>query len=153
LLNSKATWKFVFTGVPFNRSLIKNDSWVGFKTERKALVDFIKANSIKGVVFISGDVHFGGLDNGKYSSFPEIVVPTPNKKGCGSTSYFGNWSNGAYGAPSDSLPCNGYAKISVFTNPDKIVAEVKDDNGNIRLNMDYSLSQSEKNLLINSPED
>jgi alkaline phosphatase D len=65
LLNSTAKWKFIFSGSPFNPTVKKRDAWYGYPDERDRLIELIRSNGIQGVVIISGDLHAGGIDDGK----------------------------------------------------------------------------------------
>src|SRR4030042_6332719 len=59
------------------------------------------------------------------SGFPEIVVPSPNfSNACLTGLSPGNWSEGIYYNPEGS--CNGYGVVTVLTNPDRLLFEVKD---------------------------
>lgn len=132
ILNSTARWKIIFTSVPANPTTKPFDSWGAFQTEWQNLRKFIQDNEISGIVFISGDLHVGGIDNGIASGFPEMVVPAPNfRLYCLTGPSLGNWSEGVYYNPSG--PCNGYGVVTVLTNPDRLLLEVKDEDGNIRL--------------------
>ena len=64
LLASTATWKVIFTSVVTNLGTKYPDGWSGFQTEWNDLKTFINSNGIKGVLFISGDLHLGAIDNG-----------------------------------------------------------------------------------------
>lgn len=81
LLNSTAKFKIVISSVPFSDfGTTSNDSWIGFQTEKAELLNFINANSIKGVLFITGDQHFSmaaRLNNvgPKYNLYE--FLPTP----------------------------------------------------------------------------
>jgi len=143
LLNSTATWKFIWSPVVFNKMLQKTDSWYGYPAERDALVAWINGNNpqqkvIKNVVVLSGDLHVGAIDDGVTGSgqLPEMVSPAVNftsdsPQHCQSArnSERGNWSNGMYttgGAGTD--PCNGYGVISVSTT--SVTLTIKDSTGN-----------------------
>lgn len=135
LLNSTARWKIIFSSVVTNPTAKSFDGWAGFQTEWRNLRKFIQDNNIKGIVFISGDLHIGGIDNGIASGFPEMVVPFPNSmpdlgKDC-ATGLVGNWSEGVH--YNSAGPCNGYGVVTVLTNPDRLLLEVKDQDGNTRL--------------------
>ncbi len=58
LLNSTATFKFVMNG-PLLSSLlfVPYDRWEGYAAERTEMIDFIKNNNIKNVIFLSTDIH------------------------------------------------------------------------------------------------
>lgn len=134
LLESRARWKFIFSPVPFNPTTSKDDSWRSYTDERTRLVNFIRDNQIQGVIFISGDLHAGGIDNGINSGFPEMVVPSPNGYHCLSAKFPGQWSEGVYVAPRDG-PCDGYGVITVSTDPDQVELQVKDSSGTTRLSL------------------
>jgi alkaline phosphatase D len=57
LFASHATFKFVVTGGQFLNINTNQESYVMFLKERQEILDFIKVNNIKGVVFITGDRH------------------------------------------------------------------------------------------------
>src|SRR4030042_2930273 len=66
------------------------------------------------------------------SGFPEIVVPSPNfSNACLNGLSPGNWSEEISYNPEGS--CNGYGVVTVLTNPDRLLLEVKDHDGNPRL--------------------
>jgi alkaline phosphatase D len=136
LLLSTATWKIIFSSVVTNPTTKPDDGWAAFQTEWKLIRGFIESNKISGVIFISGDLHMGGIDNGIASGFPEMVVPSPNLNTC-TSSTIGKWSEGIY--YNSSGPCRGYGIITVLTDPDRVLLEVKDENGNVRLS--YLVSQ------------
>jgi alkaline phosphatase D len=131
LLHSTARWKVIFSSVVTNPTTKLNDGWAAFQTEWRNLRKFIQDSQISGIVFISGDLHMGGIDNGTASGFTEMVVPGPNLEGCLSSDLPGNWSEGIY--YNDTGPCNGYGVVTVLTNPDRLLFEVKDENGTTRL--------------------
>jgi alkaline phosphatase D len=131
LLNSTARWKIIFSSSVTNPTTKLNDAWARFQTEWGNLRSLIQDNQISGIVFISGDLHIGGIDDGTASGFPEMVVPGANLGACLSYSTPGNWSEGIY--YNSAGPCNGYGVVTVLTNPDRLLLEVKDENGNPRL--------------------
>lgn len=135
LLASTARWKIIFTSVVTNPTTKLPDGWAGYQTEWRALKDFITSNNIQGVVFISGDLHLGAIDNGTQAGFPEMCVNQPNGTGGGScaTSSRGTWSEGYY-----DDTCSGYGVVSVLNNPDRLVLQVADQDGNIHTS--YTLS-------------
>lgn len=101
LKNSKADWKFIAGGLPFNQSIkylidlgIKMQDvfvagagekgtgfrlaasfshyWAGFPNDSKELLDFLNNEKIRDVIFISGDTHHNEIDNGQNAGIPEI---------------------------------------------------------------------------------
>ncbi len=101
LTNSTADWKFLVGGVPFNKSLRRlinfglaaqgftfnlngergsgfrlaasfSDYWAGFPHQQEELLNFLESNTIKDVIFISGDTHHNVMDDGTNSGIPEM---------------------------------------------------------------------------------
>lgn len=156
LKNSTAKWKIIFSPLVFNTTMGKKDAWAGFKKEHDALVQFIKNNNIKGVVAVSGDLHAGAIDDGRNAGVPEMLVPGPNmKQSCFTTgpAQLGIWSHGIYGSPNAPDGCRGYGIVRIFTNPDRIVFRVKDENGLTKLKLRYFLNPSEASKYVNLPDE
>src|SRR4051812_5458584 len=126
LRTSTATWKFVVSSSVWNPHSKQDDSWALYKHEQDEIVDFIRTNSITGVIFMSGDIHSGGaIDNGTNSYFPEISVPNTNAQSttCTGDEGCGTWSEGYdVGAEFD-----GYAAFHVT--PDSVTIEAMRTNG------------------------
>lgn len=136
LLNSTARWKIIFSPVVFNPTLPKMDAWHGFQAERERLLEFIVTNHIPGVFFISGDAHGGGMDDGTNAGLPEMLVPGPNMRGsCFTSVGTGTWSHGVYGQVANK-GCRGYALVQIMTDPDRALLQVKDDFGQVKLEME-----------------
>lgn len=139
LRKSTATWKFIFSPVTFNPTVHKKDSWYAFGYERNSILNFIKNHNISGVIVISGDWHSGGLDDGTNAGLPEMAVPPANQLApiCNSGGGTGIWSNGywTYPGPNNKRACNGYGVISVRTNPDRVLFQVKSAKGKRRLEL------------------
>ncbi len=104
LAASQADWKFIVTSVPFNRGLRRAldltlsvqdssvfipgfgnvtglfvavsllDKWVGFEQDQEALLEFLRANKIKNVIMLSGDLHTAAIDDGANAGLPEIMA-------------------------------------------------------------------------------
>lgn len=129
LKQSKATWKFIMTPVVFNPTHPKADAWNGFQYEHDLIVKFIHDNNIHGVIMLSGDSHFGAIDNGTNSGLPEMEVPPANIGGCLTARGTGTWSEGVF-APQK---CPGYGFVQVTTNPDRVTLQVKNDTGVVQL--------------------
>ena len=126
LLSSTARWKIIFTSVNINPTTSFPDGWAGYQTEWNFLKSFINANNIQGVVFISGDLHAGGIDNGTNAGFPELCVIQANGiAGRCPTHRPGLWSEGYYQGN-----CTGYGIVKILQNPDRLILQVKDEYGN-----------------------
>jgi alkaline phosphatase D len=130
LLGSQAVWKVIFTSVVTNPSTKFPDGWSGFQTEWAGIKDFITGNNIQNVVFISGDLHIGAIDNGAASGFPEMCVGQPNgeKNGYCGTAGPGTWSEGYY-----SDACSSFGLVTVSDNPDQLTLQVVDQDGLIQI--------------------
>jgi alkaline phosphatase D len=135
LLSSTAVWKFIVTPVVFNKTLPKQDSWYGFGYEREQLAQFIRSHAISNVILLSGDAHFGAIDNGTNSGFPEMLTPGPNLLYCSTVSASGNWSEGIYRTTQHGPPCNGYSMVAVEANPPRVSLKVKDTQGKTKLRL------------------
>ena len=65
LLDSAARFKIVLTSVPITDETAfigeagAADRWQGYPAQRGALLDHVTENDIEGVLFVSGDHHFG----------------------------------------------------------------------------------------------
>lgn len=134
LAASTARWKVIFSSVILNPTTKPTDGWAAFPEERQTILNVIQTNGVTGVIVVSGDLHMGGIDNGTTSGLPEIVVPGPDLPGCLSARNPGIWSEGIYGKPG---PCRGYGVVEFTTNPDAVRMQIKDLNGQLRL--EYAL--------------
>ena len=129
LLASTAPWKVIFSTTPFNPATKARDGWGSYLYERNELVNFIHANKIKGVVFVSGDIHSGGaIDDGTNSDFPEASVPHANLLNFYDTFYKapGKWSQGLL---SGSVGA-GFVWLNIT--PARLVMSVYGENGVVR---------------------
>lgn len=142
LRRSTAKWKFITSGVNFNPTCKPADSWGAFTTERQEIVDFVNDNDISGVIIISGDLHSGGaIDDGTNSGIIEFSVPHTNMQmredhptGVTTTTP-GEWSEFLDGGVGNA----GFGWIQVLTNPDRVVIEVRDEQGALRRS--YTVNQ------------
>jgi phosphodiesterase/alkaline phosphatase D-like protein len=128
LLQSTATWKFIASSVAWNPTLFKNDSWRGFQTEQRELVNFIRDNGITGVIFFSGDAHTGGaIDDGTNAYFPEMNVPDSNNPSVIVTCNFADCGSWSEGWKPDGA---GYGLFIV--SPNSVLLQAKDEAGAVR---------------------
>ncbi len=130
LLASAAKWKIIFTSVITNPTTKQDDAWGAYQTEWNALREFINLNNIYGVVFVSGDLHLGAIDNGTEAGFPEMSVTAANQTQTGfcATAARGIWSEGYY-----DEDCAGYGLVTVLQNPDRLILQVMDQYGNAKV--------------------
>lgn len=59
LASSNARFKFVCTSVPFSSP--NADKWGGYPADRDAVLAAIKENQIRGVIFLTADVHYAAV--------------------------------------------------------------------------------------------
>jgi alkaline phosphatase D len=67
LLNSKATFKCIAIGGQFLNTAAKYENYAVYKKERQEILDFIRTNNIKNVVFLTGDRHHTDLTRTPFS--------------------------------------------------------------------------------------
>jgi alkaline phosphatase D len=127
LLASTSRWKIIFTSVVTNPTTKFPDGWAGYQTEWNSLRDFIDNKNIQGVVFISGDLHLGAIDNGIHAGFPEMCTVQPNGNGGCPTGSYGDWSEGYYAG------CTGYDLVTILQDPDRLILQVADEYGNVQI--------------------
>jgi alkaline phosphatase D len=101
LSNSTADWKFLVSGVPFNKKIKQiidvgltlqnlvltiagetgtgfrlgvsfSSYWAAYPEDIDTLLNHVKNNDIKGVLLVSGDTHHNVMDNGINAGLPEI---------------------------------------------------------------------------------
>jgi alkaline phosphatase D len=101
LANSTADWKFLVSGVMFNRNFRKviqvsmalqnllfgiggqtgtgftlahamSNNWCAYPAEQDGLLDFIHSNNVKDIIVLSGHVHTNVMDNGANAGLPEL---------------------------------------------------------------------------------
>jgi len=82
LAESKAVFKIVVNGSPFNDNSRKEDAWVSYPVERERLMDAIARYQVSGVVLLSGDVHRSEFfrlpwleDRGGYALYELVASP------------------------------------------------------------------------------
>ncbi len=79
LLQSDATFKFIINEVNFGNFFLSiEDSWLGYFKERQLLLKFLEENNMRNVVFLTGDLHAGAIEqvNAKTALFPIWEVVT-----------------------------------------------------------------------------
>lgn len=75
LLNSKAKFKFVVTSVSIQQTFVlPYDSWEGYAAERSEILNFIRDNEIKNVIFLTTDLHLNLMNDVFVDLFTD---PTP----------------------------------------------------------------------------
>lgn len=79
LLSSDAPFKIIANGTQMMSNFAPDEGFAQFPEERKELIDFIRENKIRGVLFITGDRHFAELikhtENGLYPLYDFTSSP------------------------------------------------------------------------------
>jgi hypothetical protein len=66
-----------------------------------------------------------------------VNIVTPSGQTC-ATGNIGQWSQGTYVNPTGS--CRQYGVVTVTTNPDQVLLQIKDENGNLKVS--YTVNAS-----------
>lgn len=89
LTSSKANFKIVAMGGQFLNTYKKYENYSNYEKEREKIIEMIKREKIKGVIFLTGDRHFSELSILSENNQPSIVDFTvstltagPNAEGC-----------------------------------------------------------------------
>jgi alkaline phosphatase D len=70
LLESKATFKFICIGSQVLNSGNWGECYAEYPVERNSLLDFIVEHDIKGVMFLTGDTHYGEMSLLNWKGYP-----------------------------------------------------------------------------------
>ena len=76
---SPCVFKFIVNSVPIvDRGGAGSDNWNGYASQRREILNHIVNNNLRGVVWLSGDVHFGGVCRvepaGTWSNQWEVIM-------------------------------------------------------------------------------
>jgi phosphodiesterase/alkaline phosphatase D-like protein len=79
LRSSPCVFKFIVNSVPIvDRAGADGDNWNGYASQRREILNHIDNNRLRGVVWLSGDVHFGGVCRveaaGPWADIWEVVM-------------------------------------------------------------------------------
>jgi phosphodiesterase/alkaline phosphatase D-like protein len=75
LLNSAAKFKFIINEVPIQQLYaLPYDRWEGYGAERAEILNFIRGNNIRNVIFLTTDLHANGINQVFIDNFAD---PTP----------------------------------------------------------------------------
>ena len=152
---STATFKVIMNEVPIQQFYsLPYDRWEGYEAERRRLMDYLSANSVKNVVFLTTDVHANMVNDARFQTLepggPINSGITEVTTGPVATKTFAGEINGAVGKPSSAtsirafffnappptgvgMQCSGldqfsYAAVSVSKT--QLTVQLKDIEGN-----------------------
>jgi alkaline phosphatase D len=78
LADSGAVFKFIVNSVPIANRGATSDNWNGYASQRREILRHIVNNNIRGVVWLSGDVHFGAVTRieptGDFRDMYEVIM-------------------------------------------------------------------------------
>ncbi len=74
LLMSDASFKFICVGSQVLNDNHFDESYANYPRERNELFDFIAANNIQGVVFLTGDKHYSEICKRNWNGYPLIDI-------------------------------------------------------------------------------
>jgi len=118
LQRSDAAFKLVASSVPLKYH--GADSWEGYATERQELAGLVGQNGIRGVVFLTGDVHYAAVLRYR-EGFVEAIA--------GPLAMFINNRRPAAGEPETEFSFNAsftYGLVKVNGNPPQLMIELYD---------------------------
>lgn len=113
-----------------------SDKWAGFPKDNFRLLKAINENKITNVIFLSGDTHTSGVDNGKNSMIPEMMAGPLDIKNMGFVFLMERFGVFVFnsGGHTSNLPesefGNAYGRVTVFS-ADSVLLEAVSENGNV----------------------
>ena len=147
LTHSKAVFKIIVNGSPFNAFSRKEDAWVSYPAERERLMDAIARNRVNGVVLLSGDIHRSELfrlpwleERGGYGLYELVASPLFQRaRACGDVVPFREF---CAGDPEKSI-LELFAWIEADTTLDDplLKFQVRDHRGEVLLDRGLRASQ------------
>jgi phosphodiesterase/alkaline phosphatase D-like protein len=135
--NSTAKWKIVLSSVPWNIDESHGgEAWGDYDTYDDQ-INYLRNNiTASNVIFITGDKHACGIDNGTHSKFPEMMV-APAGPASGATPTASAWSEGIrYQGASPYGPY--YGVIEVRSN--YVTLKVYHEDGTLQLSYQVNVS-------------
>jgi alkaline phosphatase D len=147
LASSDATWKIVVNSVPIQMLLaLPYDRWEGYLAERREVLEFIRANDIKNVVFLTTDFHanifgpvrmdaFTDSDPIAYEAIAGPIATTPLQQdivdviGEGAAGVLGAFFTGLLQV--DCAELNSYAYALVEVDSASMTITAKDEAGRV----------------------
>lgn len=147
LAGSKAVFKIIVNGSPFNDFSRKEDAWVSYPAERERLMDAIARHRVGGVVLLSGDVHRSELfrlpwleERGGYGLYELVASPLFQRaRACGDVVPYRQF---CAGDPDKSI-LEFFAWIEADTTLDDplLKLQVRDHRGEVLLDRGIKASQ------------
>jgi alkaline phosphatase D len=134
LAASDARFKFICTSVPFSSPAA--DKWGGYPADRDAVLNLIKQKQIRGVAFLTADVHYAAVVRvpGNPSLREIIVGPLAAQmgKGSGSAKRFEYFNNEHLNYGLVHVQAEGeapFVEIEILTDKNVLLHKVRIDSG------------------------
>ena len=112
------------------------DKWAGFPDDIIKLIKHIRENNIENVIFLSGDTHTCGIDDGANSIIPELMAGGLDRTNGQLIPLFEEfgifiWNSGGHtaGLPPEEYS-NAYGRVTVFGD-DSVALEAVSESGRI----------------------
>lgn len=143
LLNSYATFKIIATGSPFLNRNNRFDCAVHYVMEHQDILNFIALYKIKGVIFLTGDIHrcevIEEKREGLYSLYDLTISPLTS----GVYKLVGPELNNPMRVEGSNLEEQNYGRISIFGKPKerKLKLEYLDKIGTVKFTWEISETQ------------
>ena len=108
------------------------DKWAGFPADAYELINHVIENNIPNVIFLSGDTHTSGIDDGRSSLFPELMSGPLDRTNSQLVSFMEElgmyiWNMGGHNENQSDYG-NAYGRISV-AGSDSVILESVTENG------------------------
>jgi len=147
LTSSRATFKILACGSPFNDWPRKKDAWVTYPVERRRLMEAIARNRVGGVVLLSGDIHRSELyrlpwlkERGGYPLWEFIPSPLFQRgRPCGAPIPERQFCAGD--SDRSILQLFGLLRIDTTAPDPEMVLELHDTNGTVLMSHRLTASQ------------
>jgi alkaline phosphatase D len=142
LTSSYGTFKFVVMGGQFlsNTGMYESYTNYGFEKERQRIIDFIYAEDIQNVVFLTGDVHFSEISVLKKEGEPIIwdITASPLNSGSNKNAL---QQNNTLRIPESVITVRNYTLVSVVGPKKERTLQIQYFDGDGQLLFDYDIIQ------------
>lgn len=142
LTSSYGTFKFVVMGGQFlsNTGMYESYTNYGFEKERQRIIDFIYAEDIQNVVFLTGDVHFSEISVLKKEGEPIIWDITASPLNSGSNKNAVKQNN-TLRIPESVITVRNFTLVNVVGPKKERTLQIQYFDGNGQLLFDYDIIQ------------
>ncbi|MBS1619176.1 MAG: alkaline phosphatase family protein [Bacteroidetes bacterium] len=141
LLHSDASFKFICVGSQVLNEDNHGECYAMYGRERDALLDFIATNNIKGVVFLSGDMHYSEMSRHVWKGYPFYdFTCSPLTSPMDPRNYS---SHNRYRVAGTVLFHKNYGRVKITGQPGNRICTIEEYNMDGHKNWDYMIRQQE----------